>query len=170
MQPFSRHWVEAQDGGDIPSYVAVAHEDCGHGQGLREGRRQLGVVAFGQWLLVGNHCRSRCQSLSQTSNGLVGQAYPGRACVGPFLMPFWDVEPRKGSRVSIGRAGRRRTNAKSRQKIIGVVARTGVVVPLPARMMRSHDPSNSGLGSLWTPTLPRSQPVCVQKRDQRLQS
>lgn len=55
--------VGDRGGGDVPSYVAVAHEDRCHWQGLGESGRELGVIAFGQWLLVGDHCSSRCQSL-----------------------------------------------------------------------------------------------------------
>lgn len=45
---------------------------------------------------------------------------------------------------SLGKVGS--ANAKSSQDMTGAVARIGVVVPLPAGMIHSNDPSISGLG------------------------
>lgn len=59
----SRRGACARDGGDVPSNVAVAQEYRCHGQCLGESGRELGAVAFGQRLLVGDHCDRRCQSL-----------------------------------------------------------------------------------------------------------
>lgn len=42
--------------GIIPSYVAVAHEYCGHRESLGHGRRHIGAVALGHGLLVWNDC------------------------------------------------------------------------------------------------------------------